>query len=154
MVRSYRLLGYENRDVDDDKFRDDDEDGGEIGSGHEVTALYEIKLTDNADRASLGTVFIRYKDADNGEVIEINRKLDRSDFSEVFTNAPHSFKLAACVAEFAEILRNSYWAKESSLEDVLALAKSLIRESDSPQEVEFLSLVSKANEFEKQRAEK
>ncbi|RKX28454.1 MAG: VWA domain-containing protein, partial [Candidatus Zixiibacteriota bacterium] len=44
VVRSYRLLGYENRDVDDNKFRDDKEDGGEIGAGHEVTALYEIKL--------------------------------------------------------------------------------------------------------------
>ena len=60
-VQSYRLLGYENRDVADDKFRDDKEDGGEIGSGHDVTALYEVKLREGAS-GQFATVYLRYKD--------------------------------------------------------------------------------------------
>jgi len=121
VVRSYRLLGYENRDVDDDKFRDDKEDGGEIGSGHEVTALYEIKLQKEESSSNVGTIYIRYKDPDSDEVTEINRRISRSVFSNEFVKASMQFKLAAAAAEFAEILRKSYWAKGSELKDVLAL---------------------------------
>ena len=70
-VSRYRMLGYENRDVADEDFRDDAVDAGEIGAGHSVTALYELKLREGAE-GSLGTVYMRYEDVGLNEVAEIN----------------------------------------------------------------------------------
>lgn len=154
VVRSYRLLGYENRDVDDDKFRDDKEDGGEVGSGHEVTALYEIKLNKESASSNVGTIYIRYKDPDSDEVTEFNRPITRRVFDSEFANTSIEFKLAAAAAEFAEILRKSYWAKGSELKDVLALTKEISNKTDSPEVIELMSLISKAQQYEQQLAEK
>jgi len=154
VVRNYRLLGYENRDVDDNKFRDDKEDGGEVGSGHEVTALYEIKLCKGVSSSNVGTIYIRYKDPDSNEVTEISRRISRSVFSNELANASMQFKLAAAAAEFAEILRKSYWAKGSELKDVLALVKEISNKTDSPEVIELMSLISKAQQYEQQLAEK
>ncbi|UCG60340.1 MAG: von Willebrand factor type A domain-containing protein [Candidatus Zixiibacteriota bacterium] len=153
VVRSYRLLGYENRDVEDNKFRDDKEDGGEIGSGHEVTALYEIKLKEDATSDLLGTVFVRYKDPDDmRKVTEINRSIEREVFKPGFEDCSHEYRLAACAAEFAEILRRSYWARGSNMGDVLKLARNLSNESDSPELIELMGLISKAKEMEQELA--
>ena len=61
VVSRYRLLGYENRRVADEDFRNDAVDAGEVGAGHSVTALYELKLRDDDDGA-LATVMLRYED--------------------------------------------------------------------------------------------
>jgi Ca-activated chloride channel family protein len=145
VVRSYRLLGYENRDVADDKFRDDDEDGGEVGAGHCVTALYEIKLQKEAAAGKICTVHVRYEDPDSGRVTELTESIDSTSFHPDFESASADFRLAATAAEFAEILRESYWAKGSKLSDVLSLAKSISYEYGSNKDVqEFADLVSKA----------
>ena len=127
VVSRYRLLGYENRRVADEEFRDDTVDAGEIGADHSVTALYELKLHDNADGddadSILGTVFVRYQDPDSSEVLEISRTLQRSELSWGFEDASARFQLAAVVAEYAEILRESYWAQDGNLEDVVAQAR-------------------------------
>ena len=122
VVSRYRLLGYENRRVADEEFRDDTVDAGEIGADHSVTALYELKLHDDAD-GILGTVFVRYQDPDTSEVLEISRTLQQSELSAVFEDASARFQLAAVVAEYAEILRESYWAQDGNLEDVVAQAR-------------------------------
>ncbi len=122
VVSRYRLLGYENRRIADEQFRDDTVDAGEIGADHSVTALYELKLHDDAD-GTLGTVFVRYQDPDSSEVLEISRTLQRSELSSGFEDASPRFQLVAVVAEYAEILRESYWAQDSSLEDVVAEAR-------------------------------
>lgn len=154
VVRSYRLLGYENRDVADDKFRDDKEDGGEVGAGHAVTALYEIKFHKTAPSGTVGTVYIRYKDPDSFEVTEISRPVTRSMFSGRFDDGTPQFRLAATAAEFAEILRKSYWAKGSSLAEVLEVAKGVHRDIDSADMIEFLHLIAKADGLQADRAEK
>ena len=77
VVSRYRLLGYENRRVADEDFRNDAVDAGEVGAGHSVTALYELKLRDDADGA-LATVMLRYEDPDTGEVSELSREFQRS----------------------------------------------------------------------------
>ena len=127
VVSRYRLLGYENRRVADEQFRDDTVDAGEIGADHSVTALYELKLHDNADGDDadgiLGTVFVRYQDPDSSEVLEISRTLQHSELSSGFEDASPRFQLAAVVAEYAEILRESYWAQDGNLEDVVAQAR-------------------------------
>jgi len=154
VVRSYRLLGYENRDVDDDKFRDDKEDGGEIGSGHQVTALYEIKFHKFAKSKHVGTIFIRHKDPDNGEVTEMSKEIRRNNFRESFENTSADFKLAAVAAEFGEILRKSYWAKGSKLSAVFDLAKEVFVENDSEDMVQLMDLISKAQKHQDELAEK
>ena len=133
VVSRYRLLGYENRRVEDEQFRDDTVDAGEIGAGHSVTALYELKLHDDAEGA-LGTVYVRYQDPDSGEVVELNRTLRSDELSAGFEEAPARFQLAAVVAEYAEILRESYWALDGSLDAVVSHARRvqglLPREAD------------------------
>jgi len=147
-VRSYRLLGYENRDVDDDKFRDDKEDGGEIGSGHDVTALYEIKFREGAS-GKFATLFVRYKNPDaDDEVSESSFPLEIKQIKSDFADTSSSFRLAACVAEFAEILRESYWARDGDLGEVLKLAQELSFENkDDDDIIEFTAMVSRAKKL-------
>lgn len=154
VVRSYRLLGYENRDVADEDFRNDAVDGGEIGSGHEVTALYEIKFHEGAERSDIGKVFVRFKDPDNGEVTEVNRSIGRNVFNSEFASSSREFRMAACAAEFAEMLRKSYWAKEGTWDDLLGEVRLLVGQSDSNELVELLGLISKSKQFNEQLAER
>ena len=148
VVRSYRLLGYENRAVSDDKFRDDTVDAGEVGAGHSVTALYEIKLHGSANGAvnrTLATVYLRYEDPDTGQVSEVNRTLDAGGLHADFADASATFQLDAVVAEYAEVLRESYWAQEGSLDDVSAEARRVMRLlSQDTDVVEFANLAGEA----------
>jgi Ca-activated chloride channel family protein len=144
-VERYRLLGFENRDVDDDKFRDDTVDGGEIGSGHSCTALYELKLKDGV-AGSVGEIAIRFKNPYNDEVTEISREITVSDFSKSFVECDSRYRLAVVAAEFAEILRGSYWSKGSQLSHVLEITHNLSRGmTDDKDMIELLDLVSKAS---------
>ena len=126
VVRSYRLLGYENRDVADEDFRDDTVDAGEVGAGHSATPLYELKLHDDADGV-VSTVFLSYEDPDTGEINEISRQFQRNELVSQFLLASPKFQLSTVVAEYAEILRESYWARESSLQTVANEAARLRR---------------------------
>ena len=134
VVSRYRLLGYENRRVDDQDFRNDEVDAGEIGADHSVTALYELKLRDDAD-GLLSTVRVRYEDPDSGEVYEIYRQFNRADLEASLEQASPRFQMAAVVAEYAEILRESYWAQEGSLEDVVSEARRI--QLLLPEEIDF-----------------
>jgi len=116
VISRYRLIGYENRDVADEDFRNDRVDAGEIGVGHSVTALYEVKFHQDApDHDAALTVYMRWEDPDTGEVAEINRSFARADLSARFEDAAPRFQLTAVVAEYAEVLRDSYWAKDAAI---------------------------------------
>lgn len=155
VIRSYRLLGYENRDVDDDKFRDDQEDGGEIGAGHTVTALYEIKFHKPRPRGgAIGSVHVRFKDAEGLEVDEVVRSIHADDFEQSFEQAPADFRLAAAVAEFAEILRKSYWARGSNLNEVFVVAGSVYSQLRTPKAKELLKMIARADGLQKDLAER
>ena len=148
VVRSYRLLGYENRDVEDEDFRDDTVDAGEVGAGHSVTALYEIKLHEGADGA-LATVYVRYEDPDSGDVSEIESELISSDLVADFEEASPSFQLSAVVAEYAEILRESFWAREGSLEAVAAEADRMLRLMPEDTDIaELTALIAQAADIQ------
>lgn len=147
-VDRYRLLGYENRDVADNQFRNDKVDGGEIGSGHTVTALYEIKLKDEA-RGDLGTVYVRYKDPTTLAVNEVAEPIEQSYFSRSFESASCDFRLAAAAAEFSEILRKSYWAQDGQLRDVLRVVGQIEHERCDDQVIELMDLVAKADRMMK-----
>jgi len=144
VVRSYRLIGYENRDVPDDKFRDDKYDGGEVGAGHSVTALYELKLWPDKE-GTVATSYVRYKDPETRAVTEFKSSIDTSDFNKNFGESGSDFKLAATAAEFAEILRKSYWAEGAKLDTVLERAQQLSRAfKDKTDVIELVDLISKA----------
>ena len=77
VVASYRLLGYENRDVADADFRNDAVDAGEIGAGHSVTALYEVSLVPGANVAEAAlTVRVRFGNPQTDDVQEISQAIN------------------------------------------------------------------------------
>ncbi len=154
-VQRWRLLGYENRDVADRDFRNDDVDAGEIGAGHHVTALYELKLVNLPDRSSkqavkLGVAQVRFEypahDTERaGQVREISRDITTGLLQSAGEQMPARFRLQTVAAEFAEILRGSYWAKESRLQDLAIMADALVKELDCEASVtELADLIHKA----------
>ncbi|MCL4731971.1 MAG: von Willebrand factor type A domain-containing protein [Planctomycetes bacterium] len=124
VVKSYRLIGYVNRDIKDADFRNDEVDGGEIGAGHSATALYEVKLYDNAN-GPIGTATVRYKTDEEKLAHEITAELFTRDVAANWESASNSFRLAGNVAEFAEILGKSFYARGSTVEDVLKDMESM-----------------------------
>ena len=142
-VSRFRLIGYENRRLDDEDFRNDDVDAGEIGSGHSVTALYEIKLLSEGVVGKLATVSIRHEDPDTTVVTEVSREIFANGLKSTYEETSVSYQLAASVAE---ILRGSYWAQQGSLE---AVEKTLegtfpFPHERTPQQDELIALVREA----------
>ncbi len=112
VVARYRLLGYENRAIADERFRDDKVDAGEIGAGHSVTALYEVELRPNVPAGGqIATLHLRYRAPVVGNQTETARSIRLSDLAPSWEKASPGFRLAASVGAFAEILRESPWAK-------------------------------------------
>ena len=142
-VSRFRLIGYENRRLSHDDFRDDDVDAGEIGSGHSVTAFYEIKLHQGAT-GQLAAVFVRYENPDTHSVSEISENIFTTELKSTFEATSAQFQLAASIAEFAEILRESYWAQEGSLEAVQQTIEEIQLQISNEQIDELTHLVSQA----------
>ncbi len=149
-VESYRLIGFENRAVLDDDFRNDGVDAGELGAGHQVTAIYELELARGVGgRDDIGTVALRWEDPDTGDVIEGQIDIDASDIEDRWTDTDEDFRLAVTVAAFAEILRESPFADEVTLTQVADEAENLIgRTTASDDDVEnFADLVRTADDL-------
>lgn len=125
-VLHYRLLGYENRRIADQDFTDPYVDAGEVGAGHSVTALYEIEPAWGRD-GHLGTVRLRWVDPQTGIEREEVRDIDLFSMGDDFPSTGTSFRLAATVAGFAEILRESPYVSGYSLLDVAREAADLAR---------------------------
>jgi Ca-activated chloride channel family protein len=125
-VRRYRLIGYENRAVADKDFRNDAVDAGEIGSGQAGTALYELELWPDRERTHLdvGTVYVRYRDVDTAQVEEFASRLSPALLHPRTPAEDPRFFLAACAAEFAELLRGSEHAAAGALQE---LEQTMIR---------------------------
>ncbi|MCG8463134.1 MAG: DUF3520 domain-containing protein, partial [Holophagales bacterium] len=149
VVSRYRLIGYENRDLADHRFRDDSADAGEIGAGHTVTALYELK-THRPLRARdrVATVRLRWASVAEGRFTETALEVRGRDFASSFDNASRSLQLAALVAEIAEILKGSYWAREGDLRDVFVrLQRVATRYPGDTDVAELASLAGRAAEL-------
>ncbi len=157
-VQRWRLLGYENRDVADEDFRNDKVDAGEVGVGHQVTALYELKLTEQADQLRAaksgerlptpaflaGTIRVRYEAsahdlAHAGEVTEIEQGILVSQIEGNYAAGTPWMKVQTVVAEFAEILRGSYWAKGNSLANLVPVSDALAKELPGDEQVQELA---------------
>ena len=146
-VKSYRQIGYKNRQLSKADFRNDKVDAGEVGSGQSVTALYELNLKDGiAEDTVVATVRIRYKKAGDMSVEEKAFSLYESDIKKKFETASPNFKLAAFVAEFAESLRYPETQNIASLRGVADQLNSIwMKHYKKDYKVtELLSLIKRA----------
>jgi Ca-activated chloride channel family protein len=144
VVSRYRLIGYENRAVADQDFRNDAVDAGELGAGHTATALYAVILRPGA-QGRLATVQLRWQDPDSGVVREINGNFNTFDLAPTFETAPARFQLAATVTQYAEVLRHSPWAFTTTLYGLTAYADRAAFALPEDAEVrEFADLVRRA----------
>ncbi|WP_002639644.1 vWA domain-containing protein [Myxococcus hansupus] len=140
-VKRYRLVGYENRDVADADFRNDKVDAGEIGAGHNVTALYEVDLTDSATEP-LATVRVRAKAPNGTEASEQAFPFQRDMMRASLEKASPDFRFALAVAATADILRESPASEGWSLATAEKLAQGAT--DGNADRVEFVNLVGQA----------
>lgn len=158
LVDSYRLIGYENRILNSEDFADDAVDGGEIGAGHTVTALYEIvprrtsklknvwKIENKTPVVAalnpneVMKVNIRYKKPDGDTSTKYSTSLYERSYGKELTN---NFSFACAVAEFGMLLNNSEYKGEATTESVLRLAVLGMGDDQFGYRKEFVSLVKK-----------
>ncbi|HYE10631.1 MAG TPA: von Willebrand factor type A domain-containing protein, partial [Patescibacteria group bacterium] len=154
-VKGYRLIGYENRALNNEDFNDDKKDAGEIGSGHSVTALYEIIPADSDENIQgaddlkyqsaelipsndLMTVKVRYKDPDK----TVSKSLVYTISEEYLDkNISENFMFAAAVAEFGMLLRDSESKGQSNYDHVINWAREARGEDEEGYRIEFIKLV-------------
>ena len=153
-VLSYRLLGFENRDVADEDFRDNTVDAGEVGLGQSSTALYELELTrrgrERGDRDWLATATLRYQRPRRGSITEIEASVSEADIARSFASSSPYFRLAAVAAEFAEVLRRSpfveYRDADMGLlsEEAWYVADDLRRDVDAEELAQLIDIARRA----------
>jgi len=144
-VSSYRLLGYENRAVPDQKFRDNRQDGGEVGSGHEVTALYELVLQHHSEEDNLATVFVRWKNPSETRVTEVSRNVDWEQRAVRFAGARPELRLAIVAAKFAELLKQTGYSESLNFRELLDMARSVNRQLNTEQTRDLVELTGRAD---------
>jgi Ca-activated chloride channel family protein len=165
-VQAYRLIGYENRMLNKEDFNNDEKDAGEIGSGHTVTALYEIipvgvkdkwiEKTDalkyqkkhtpvNRNTDEMMTIKFRYKapDGDKSRLIEYPVKANLREESELSSN----FRFAIAVAEFGMLVSDSEFKQASKYSHAAALAAGALDEDAEGYRREFIDLVKRADDL-------
>jgi Ca-activated chloride channel family protein len=147
MVARYRLVGYENRDLADDSFRDDKVDAGEIGAGHQVTALYELELVKAVDKSlPLATVRVRHKLPKSTKAEEAAFTFDLGNQAATFAAASSDLRFAFATAAFADVLRGAEDAEHWSLAEIQTIAAAAAG-TDADRK-ELVTLVAKARALE------
>ncbi|MBZ4037372.1 VWA domain-containing protein [Flavobacterium sp. 17A] len=161
-VQAYRLIGYENRKLNAEDFKNDKIDAGELGSGHSVTALYEViptgvesdyvpsdlkytktQKSDGNYSEELATVKFRYKKPDGNKSIEIVNVI--ADKKTSLENSSPDFKFTTAVSWFGLKLRDSKYIANSSNYDIKQLAKSGLSNDEDGYRSEFVRLVDAVN---------
>lgn len=154
-VGAYRLIGYENRQMEASEFRDDKKDAGEIGAGHTVVALYELVPAGSEEDVPLkyqkkeeqtpaakdvfedeyATVSVRYKEPGGSTAKEFSFAADK----KFYTERPNDdFKFASAVAEFALVLSDSSEKQDASLEQVLDICQGISKKDEYKNEFYYL----------------
>ena len=141
LVSAYRLIGYENRDIADKDFRNDKVDAGEMGAGHTVTALYEVKLK-SSEPVSFATVRVRHKLPEADKATESTFPLSVNSIRPSVGNSTGDFQFAVAVAGFAEILRRSKYADDLTYDLILEVAQPNV--GKDARRKEFIALVKRA----------
>ncbi len=140
-VKSYRLIGYENRALSSREFHDDEKDGGEIGSGHTVTALYDVEPVSQDNRQkTFGRVAIRYKSTGGFESEVVESPIVASDTA--FDQLSTDFRFAGAVAGFGMLLRDSAHKGNLRYEDVERIARGAIGDDADGRRAELAELAA------------
>lgn len=140
LVKEYRLVGYENRLLNAEDFNDDKKDAGEIGAGHTVTALYEIipfgskdsktnvdelkYKSGSANESEVANIKFRYKGVSKNDTTSKLISKIVSPYASTASELSANMRLAAGVAEFAMLLRDSEYKQNASFEQAIQLANS------------------------------
>lgn len=161
-VQSYRLVGYENRMLQNEDFNNDKKDAGDMGAGHTVTALYEIVPVGKSTEQPLAVDPLKYQlakqpNGNSSEVltVKLRYKEPKASTSQLITQvlhwkqqditaAPEDFRMATAVADFGLLLRNSEHKGNASWEQVLKLAGNARGTDEEGYRAEFIQLVKKA----------
>lgn len=159
IVQGYRLIGYENRLLADEDFKNDKKDAGELGAGHTVTALYEIipvgvttaylkdvdslkytkpTITNTSYSDELLTVKLRYKKPTEATSIELKEVVK----NELTVNLSSDFNFTSAVALYGMQLKSSKFHNNATLENVIALAELGIGKDSNGYRAEFIRLVA------------
>ncbi|MEV0717733.1 YfbK domain-containing protein, partial [Asanoa sp. NPDC050611] len=145
-VRDYRLIGYENRAVADEDFRDDKVDGGEVGPGHSVTALYAVRLAGDVDLgAEVAKVRVRWLDPGSRNPAEAAHTVTVSDVDRGFEAAAPRLTVDYVAAYLAESLRGGDEA--IPLRELHRIAERAADRTEDPDVRELANLVSRASEL-------
>jgi Ca-activated chloride channel family protein len=167
-VKSYRLIGYENRLLNDEDFNDDTKDAGEMGSGHNVTALYElvpagsdervpsvdplryqVSASKNIDEKDFSseylTIKLRYKKPDGKTSMLLDKPVN--GYISDMEDSSDNLRFAAAVSEFGMILTNSEFKGNSTLEGAAKLARSARGEDEDGYRSELIRLISKVKDM-------
>ena len=157
-VKAYRLIGYENRKLNDEDFNNDRKDAGDLGSGHTVTALYEIipvgvksdfytiddlkyqpSLSATATKNSKDwlTVKLRYKHPRESK----SRLLEHVVNSDSRNTVSNNFTWSSCVAAFGMVLKQSQFVEDIEYKDIIALAQSAKGQDSEGYRSEFISML-------------
>jgi len=166
-VQGYRLIGYENRLLNEEDFNDDKKDAGELGAGHTVTALYEIipagvetkwltkvdplkyqdpKSVTTQHSDELCQVKLRYKTPE-GKKSQLIEQAVRTQASALSASSDN-FRWSAAVASFGMLLRDSEFKGDTNFEKIKYLAKSAIGKDTNGYRTEFIQLVEKAQSLQ------
>jgi Ca-activated chloride channel family protein len=144
-VLAYRLVGYENRDIADCDFRNDAVDAGEVGSGHRVTALYDLVLADEL-HGTLATVRLRAKPpGPDAPAAEWSTRVAAEALRSSFAQSSRDLRMAAGVVGFAEKLRSSPHMDEISYRRIGAIVADAQRGYE--EDGELLELIGRAAEL-------
>ncbi|PCH83025.1 MAG: hypothetical protein COB96_01240 [Planctomycetota bacterium] len=138
VVSRWRQIGYENRALADQDFRNDAVDAGEIGSGHAVSALYEFDLKTSGDLPWVVKVRLRWFADGSDQASEQEWELSAADLQTDWSETSFDYKVAAVTTQFAEFLRRSYWARGDSFRQLLDDARSLVAERPENSQVREL----------------
>ncbi|NUT37977.1 MAG: DUF3520 domain-containing protein [Hamadaea sp.] len=145
-VEAYRLVGYENRQLSASDFRNDRVDGGEIGPGHTVTALYVIKMRPEVSRsARIAQVRVRWQDPVTKQPSEAFESVSVADVAGGFGGADPHLRLAYAAAFFAEALRSSSYAAEVRLAELAEIAGDAAAELRDPKADELAEAIRLAS---------
>jgi Ca-activated chloride channel family protein len=160
IVKSYRLIGYEDRKLNTEDFKNDKIDAGEIGSGAGVTALYEIvtgestgpSLVSLPDREKVAlsandlmSVRVRYKAPHGNASSLIERRVTPG--TKALTAATEDFRFASAVASYTMLMRGSQYKGDYTYDKVRVLAQSAIGRDEHGYRSEFIDLVKRASKL-------
>ncbi len=128
-VARYRLMGYENRAIADGDFTSKSVDGGDMGAGQTVTALYAVELRSAAANRkaseTVATVRVRYLKPDGWWAQKAEAPVRIGDIASAFSTASDDTRLAVTAAHYAEWLRDTYWAGRYTLANVQTIGRTV-----------------------------